>query len=89
MYRCVILSRNVNGPFTLAESETETDTETDKMATVPNDIGDLVQCEHFHKFLYKPFLVSISVSVMAYLHYRRQTRVQARTRIPFLCKNRE
>ena len=76
MYRCVILSRNVNGPFTLAESEIETDTEIDKMATVPNDIGVLVQCEHLHTFLYKPFLVSVLVSVMAHFHQRRRIRIR-------------
>ena len=58
MYRCVILPRIVNGTFTLVESEIETDKEIDKMGTIPNDIGVLVQCEHLHTFLYKPFLVS-------------------------------
>ena len=35
------------GPFTL----TETETETNKMATIPNDISVSVQYEHLHTIL--------------------------------------
>ena len=45
-----------HGPFTLTKTETDTKTGPDKMATVLNGFGVLVQYEDLHTILYKPFL---------------------------------
>ena len=37
--------------FTLAETETDTETEIDKIDTVPIGICVLLQCEHLHTIL--------------------------------------
>ena len=37
----------LKGVFTLTEAETDTKTETDKITTIPNDIGVWVQYGHF------------------------------------------
>ena len=48
------------GAFTIRETDTETDTE--KMATVPSGISVSVEYEDLYTILIKPF-ISISVSV--------------------------
>ena len=49
--------------FTLTEPETDTERETNKMATTPNGIRVSVQYEHLHTILYKPFFVSLSIGL--------------------------
>ena len=51
----------VHGTFTLKESEIETGTETDKMTTIPNDIGVSVLCEQLHTFLCKTVFSSLGL----------------------------
>ena len=60
--------------FTL--SDTDTETETDEMATVPNGISVSEQSEHLHTILYSPFLsvmvlASVFASVNAPLLYHK------------------
>ena len=68
-----------HGPFTLTKTETDTKTGSDKMATVPNSFGVLVQYEDLHTILYRPFLsVSVSVSVSISVNTPLQTQTLPR-----------
>ena len=50
--------------FTLFDTGTDTDTETNKLRQYSNGIVVSVQCKHLHTILYNPFLsVCVSVSV--------------------------
>ena len=60
----------IYGAFTLPDTKTETDTETDKMRLNPIDIGHWIclnQYEHIHAIPYIPFL-SVSVSASAFVN---------------------
>ena len=47
--------------FTL--SDTDTETETDEMATVPNGISVSEQSEHLHTILYSPFFIGYGLGL--------------------------
>ena len=54
---------DLDGEFTLTENETNTEAETDTMATVPNSICVSLQYEHLHNHIQAIYYRSVSVSV--------------------------